>query len=209
MNFNIYIAAMICFAFVSTSMARDQDLNKAPPVEPIKGRKVNLPPPLIPDSGSTERVTTPRANDPRGQGYINVFVGGATGRTAAPEVAKRQIPFCSYLAMVEDSLTRPIDTGITSANFTSGNSRHVYHLLGSAYHNRTDGRVPAFVYESTTGSFFALKPTGPNRAEFVIHNIPNDLVITDIESYKGRGFWTETRDGEAPLCGRYINLVRN
>ena len=214
MNFNICLTILFSLTCLTTR-ASDKGLKTPPPIERIEPRPTNSPPAVIPvvdDSGS-DRATIYRRSDPRGQ-YINLQQG--SGSTAAAKISKTETTFCSYLAMNEEAITRPINTGFQSAQFTSsastGGRQSQYHILGLGMHNRADGMTPAFIYESISGTIFTLKylSNGPSgKGEFTVHSIPSNIVIIDKESYRGDNYWNSVSQGATPLCGRYINLVRN
>lgn len=204
MNFNIYLAALLTLASTSTALADGRNLKIPPPVEKITPRKTTVPDPVVPvfeDKGSSQRPA-----DPRGNQYINLN-SGAGNSTGVPQEAKIQTTFCKYLIENLDKISQPIHSGISSVQFSSANSKHVYHLLGVSSHNRVDGKIPAFIYESTQGAFFVLKPNGSGTS--VLHTIPSNVVIVDRANYINQGYWDETKDGQDPLCGQFVNLVRN
>lgn len=212
MNFNICLATLLSLACIST-MADDKRVKNPPLVERIEPRTTKVPPPIIlptVDDSGTDRPTSIHRPDPRGQ-YINLQQGAGAGPVA--EIKKTEITFCDYLKKNEAAITRPINSGFNkcfkTAKFTTsahaGGGYNQYMLLGVSEHDRTDGMVPAFIYELNTGTIFSIKPAD----EFVVHNIPNNVVIVDRDAFRGQNYWDAVSRGTTPLCGRYINLICN
>ncbi len=216
MKFNIYLATLLTLTCVTT-LASDKGLRNLPPVEKIQPRKTTMPPPVpvpVTEDSGLERAQVTNRPDRRANQYVNLMQGA--GSAPVIESKKTEITFCDYLATNEEKFMSMINSSIQSVQFnTSGpNSGRLsqFHLLGSTSYSRADGTVKAFVYESITGSIFILRfPNGSTsgRGEFVPHSIPSHISIIDKDAYRGDNFWNAVSQGNTPLCGRYINLVRN
>ena len=206
MNFNICIAALLSFAAV-TSMASDKGMKTPPPIERIKARDTKQLPPVPVEAPEVERTAPPvqqhygSSNHPRGQ-YINM---GTSQVVVAPEVAKREMEFCTFLSIKEGSLLKSVNENLNTS-FDKPDSKFKYHLMG-INHNRSDGMVQAFVYESVTGTFYTFKNSGQGQNHFEVFNVPRDIVIKDLQDFKGDNFYKITQDGRAPLCGRYAKIL--